>query len=281
MLMRCMMAVMLLLGFAPFTLARGQEQAAKSSPPPDTVLAHINETDDAPADGTTKARTVDVQVLQMPKKAWKEVYRTIDLMRAGDEHAAVEHMEKVVEIDPELPVAHNALGVMYVDVKAYDKAQQQFEQALTLKRDYRLAADNITVVLCLQHRYAEAEPAARRALDIDPEAASSQYLLGSILVVEKRNVDEATKLLERVKGKYARADLFLATVAVQRGDNTAAADEIRDYLRSPSAMERKVAQDWLGNLEKLEQAAKSREGNGGGVDGSGREKVSRHTGEEW
>jgi Flp pilus assembly protein TadD len=267
MLMRCMMAVMLFLSLARFGFAYPQEQNGNgSSAKADTVLARINEPEEEEAARNGKA-TVAVEQLQMPDKAWKEVHRGIAAMRAGNEREAAEHFEKMVAIDPGLPVGHNALGVIYTDLKEYDKAEAEFQKAVAIKPNYRLAMDNVTVVLCLQHRYAEAEPVARRALDMEPEAPSSQYLLGSILVQEGHHREEAERLLLKVKERYPRAWLFLAKNAVDHGETEEAAADVREYLRCPLAMETKLATDWLETLDK--QVAARRNGAPADVGGAG------------
>ena len=85
--------------------------------------------------------------------------------------------------------------------------------------------DNIDVVLCLQFRFAEAEPVARRALQIDPRSHSSQYLVGGILVQQKQYTGEATTLLAEAAAQYPRAWLFLAKASLARGNNEQAVRE--------------------------------------------------------
>ena len=110
----------------------------------------------------------------------------------------------------------------------------------------------------LQHRWAEAELAARHALSMQPDSRDSQYLLGGTLVNEGRNLEEAVELLYRVKDKYARAHLFLAQVAIEQGRTQQAAYELRQYLDCPSAQERGVARSLLTELQNQE-AQKVRE----------------------
>jgi predicted Zn-dependent protease len=128
-----------------------------------------------------------------------------------------------------------------------------------LNPNYRLAADNAAALLCMQHRFAEAEPFARRALTMDPKALSSQYLLGGVLVETGQNTDEAVRLLEQVKFKYSRAWLLLAMASEGRGRLDEAQDEVRGYLRAPSAQQRQVAQEWLARLEQRQEAQRTQD----------------------
>jgi tetratricopeptide (TPR) repeat protein len=265
--MRCMMAVLLLSVVSHFASARPQNAgpgAPSKAPTPDTVLAWIFDPDEQRPPGASAA-TINVALLEMPEKARKELARAKAALHSGDTLAAAQDLEKVVAIDPASAFARNILGVMYVNSKQLDKALAAFEAALSLNPNYHLAADNIAVVLCLQHHWIDAEAAARRALAIQPDSRASQYLLGGILVNEGHNLEEAVELLNRVKDKYARARLFLAQVDMAQGRTQQATDELQQYLDCPSALEREVAQSLLTQLQNQEaQKVREPSPNGGG-----------------
>jgi Tfp pilus assembly protein PilF len=256
--MRCLLAALLLLPVSPVALARSQNDGPTTPPrSPDTVLAWIFDPDE-PQPPHANASTINVALLEMPEKARKELAQASAALHSGDTLAAVQHLEKAVAIDPSSALARNILGVMYVNSNQFDKALAAFQTALSLNPNYHLVADNIAVVLCLQHRWTDAEAAARRALAMQPDSRDSQYLLGGTLVNEGRNLEEAVELLNRVKDKYARARLFLAQVEMQRGRMQQATDDLQQYLESPSALEREVAQSLLTQLQE-QQAQKLRE----------------------
>lgn len=210
--------------------------------------------------GAPKNYVVPVSMLKIPGAALKEMRKSDEALRAGDVRGSAEHLEKMLKWAPDVAVVHNSLGTRYVVLREYDKALAEFQKAVALQPTYRLAMDNITVTLCMQHRYAEAEPTARQALQIEPEAASSKYLLGSILVSEGKPTEEATTLLLSIEDKYPRAKMFLAMSMEMHGEIGRAAEELRDYLRSPMASDNGVAQEWLGRLETRVTA--QRAGNG-------------------
>jgi tetratricopeptide (TPR) repeat protein len=200
---------------------------------------------------------VPVKLLQISRSALKEMQKSDKALKAGDVRGSAEHLENMLTYTPDLAVVHNALGTRYVTLQAYDKGIDEFRKAAALDPKYRLAVDNIAVTMCMQHRYAEAEPVARWALQIQPEAATSRYLLGSILVEEGKITEEASRLLESVQEDYPRARLFLAMTMIAKGDNAQAAEELRQYLSSPRAADNGVAKRWLGSLEKELNAQKA------------------------
>jgi tetratricopeptide (TPR) repeat protein len=257
--MRYMMAVMLMLGTATLSTAHPQSVSLgrPGQVPRDLFLEDpemfINTGPVQKAPGTPAGGTVSVNELKLPDKALKELQRSDKALRAGDMRESAEHLEKALAIYPNLPYAHNQLGLRDAALKDYDKALDEFSKALTLKPDYRLALDNTATVLSLQRRYDKAELAARHALEIEPDAPVSQYILGTTLVQQGKYSDEATELLEKVKSSYPRASLFLAAAAANRQENTSAEEELWEYLQSPESTYRQVAQTWLLILEKRQE----------------------------
>jgi tetratricopeptide (TPR) repeat protein len=263
MLMRCMMAVMLMLGTASLNTTYGQKNnpyhTSGESLMQQELWLHpdvLATKPDVPPQPGVGGATISVSELKIPERARKELERADKSLRSGNLREAAGHVEKGLAIYPQLPQAHNGLGALYAALKEYDKSVDEFGKALALNREYRLAADNLTAVLCLQHKYSEAEPVARRALEMDPGAASSQYLLGSVLVERGHTDEEATRLLQKAKDTYPRAWLFLAKVEFERGDLEGAAEDLRDYLRAPTT-DRQFVQAWLEKIEKQIEAKKN------------------------
>lgn len=257
--MRYMMAAMLVLGTATLATARPQSLSFGRSAQAQRDLFLENPEifmSNAPVQkgsGTPTGDRISVNELKVPDKALKELQRSDKALTAGNIRESAEHLEKALAIYPNLPYAHNQLGLRDAALRDYDKALDEFSKAVTLKPDYRLALDNTATVLTLQHRYDEAELAARHALEIEPTAPLSQYLLGSTLVQQGKYSDEATGLLEKVKPSYPRASLFLAAVAAHRQENTSAEEELWEYLQSPESAYRQLAQGWLEILEKRQE----------------------------
>jgi tetratricopeptide (TPR) repeat protein len=259
MLMRYMMAVMLMLGTAtlatasPQSLSIGRGAQAQRDLFLENPEIFMSNAPVQPGSGTRTGDTVSVGELKLPDKALQELQRSDKALRSGNMRESADHLEKALAIYPSLPYAHNQLGLRDAALKDYDKALDEFSKALTLKPDYRLALDNTATVLSLQHRYNEAESAARHALEIEPAAPLSRYILGSTLVQQGKYSDEATELLEKVKSSFPRASLFLASMAAHRQENTSAEEELWEYLQSPESTYRQLAQGWLVILEKRQE----------------------------
>jgi len=244
-----MMAVMLLSGLATLHTVQAQAPPERS----DTVVTRADDFDRDPH----ATALVAANQLRLPDKVIKELQRSNTSLRHGDLRGSTEHLQRAVALEPDLALTHNALGSRFAELKQFDNALAEFNRALDLNPRYRLAMDNAAVVLCLQFRFAEAEPFARRALQIEPQSHSSQYLLGGILVQQKQYSDEATALLAKAAAQYPRAWLFLAKASLGRGNNEQAGEELKQYLRCPGAIQIKVAQNALAMLEAQQQAEKN------------------------
>jgi Tfp pilus assembly protein PilF len=247
--MRHTTAVILLCALVGSNLAFGQERNLAPNPPAktaDSVWVRFSDPD--------KSATVNLEQLRMPDAARKEFHRALAAFRAGDLRSAANHLENGLAVDPNLSLQHDTLGVLYMYLRERDKALDEFEKALALNPGFCLAMDNAAVVLAVEHRYPEAEEMARRALALDPQALSSQYLLAGILVSEGHNVDEAAALLEKTKARYVRTWLFLAKLADARGEKEKVFEDIQNYLQSPSALSKPLAEGWLRDLQKQQRA---------------------------
>lgn len=256
--MRRMMAVMLW-GIVGLATAYGQNPNKTQTRVTEMVTVRANETEEE-LEERRREGTVPASDLRVPAGVIKQLQRSDKAFRSGDVSGSAGYLEKAVEMDPELALAHNALGARYAQLGQFDKAIEQFQKALAANPRYRLAVDNIAALMCVQHRWKDAEEVARRALELEPYAPSAQYLLGASLVEQGQNGEEATKLLEAAKGRYARAWLFLAKAAGGRGEPWLAAEEVRAYLRCPEATDRPLGQMWLEKFEKAVEEAKVGDG---------------------
>lgn len=260
--MRCMMAVMLFLSAGGLGAAQQQFPTQTHNEPStvyETVVVHVSEPEPSSAAKSSPGTMVTVSQLKVTDKLIKELQRSNQSVRAGDIRGSAEHLEKALAMEPDIPFVHNALGARYTELQEYPKALQEFQRALELNPAFHMAADNAAALLCMQHRFAEAEPFARRALAMDPKALSSQYLLGGILVELGQYTEESMKLLDQTKSKYTRAWLLLAMASEGRGRLDDASEEVRGYLSSPSVMRKQVAEEWLARLEQRQQAQRTQD----------------------
>ncbi len=102
-----------------------------------------------------------------PKAAAINADAGAEYIRLGRYKSALEKLEKALAQDPNLPEAHNIIGVLYKRLAKTDKAEYHFKQAVARDPEYSEAQNNYGVFLCEQGRYREAEERFMKAIS-DP-----------------------------------------------------------------------------------------------------------------
>lgn len=156
----------------------------------------------------------------------------VGYMQSGHFDVALEKLNKALEYDPNLEEAHNAIAVLYEEIKEYELAEQHYRRAVRLNPDYALARMNYGRFLCRYQRPAEGESqflAAANNPKLDsPEAAyigagvcakeipaleRAEAHLGKALEL---NPDAAHALFELAELNYAQGNYLQARTFLQR-----------------------------------------------------------------
>ena len=181
----------------------------------------------------------------------------IGYMQSGHFEVATEKLLKAVQYKDDYPEAHNALAVLYEEIREYNPAEVHYKRAIALKPDYTLAKLNYARFLCAREptRIAEGE-AEFQKLAADPVNAganAADAYAGMALCARQRN-DPAQaetwlrKALEldpnNTSALYAMAELSQTQNKTLQG---------RAFLQRYHARTRPTAQSlWLGIV--IEQA---------------------------
>jgi tetratricopeptide (TPR) repeat protein len=199
--------------------------------------------------------SISTRELLIPPKARKEVQRSQNALQAGDIRSSARHLEKALQIYPGYLEGHNNLGGRYIALQDYEKAVVEFQKAIEIDAWVMQPFNNLSVALFLLRRYPEAETAARNALRLDSNNATARYMLGCILVTERRNPLEATEMLRLTRDEFPDARLLLAEILVRSGDTEAAEGELREYLKIPGAEKKQRVECWVARLRQATASA--------------------------
>jgi type IV pilus assembly protein PilF len=115
----------------------------------------------------------------------------IGYMQSGHFEVATEKLLKALKFNDDYPEAHNAIAVLYEEIREYGPAQTHYQRAIALKSDYVLARLNYARFLCLREpvRTAEGESEFQR-IAADPANAganASEAYAGMALCARQRN----------------------------------------------------------------------------------------------
>lgn len=115
----------------------------------------------------------------------------IGYMQSGHFQVAAEKLLKALEHNDNYPEAHNALGVLYEEMREYNPAETHFKRAVELKPDYTLARLNYARFLCLREplRPADGEAAFQKiaADPVNAGAYAAEAYAGLALCARQRN----------------------------------------------------------------------------------------------
>ncbi len=181
--------------------------------------------------------TVSMQQLthKVPRQAQKAYDKGRQAAIKGDERAAADFYTQAVTADPEFVDAYNELGAADVALGQLPEAAEQFQKAVELAPEHRLALPNLSIVLAKMRRFREAADVARRALRVVPGMAKMQYILAIGLLDEHKGSPEAIKNLQSAATEIPKAHLVAAEVLAEAGRRDEAALELEEYLRTQPA----------------------------------------------
>jgi tetratricopeptide (TPR) repeat protein len=178
--------------------------------------------------------------------------RAVSARAAGLVDEAFASERAALAIDPSNALAHNGLGLLYVDVGRHAEARQSFTQATILD------PTNAAYQVHLGHAARElgdlqaAEASYLRALAIDPRTPDALNGLGVVLV-QTRRADQAVSRLEEavaLEPAFVEAQLNLGIARQEIGDRAGARAAYERVLQAPSrfANEQKAARALLAGL---------------------------------
>ena len=214
------------------------------------VSVHIT---NRPANDNSSPGTISRQQLQhkAPSQARKAFEKGAKAAEKGDLQTAAGFFQTAANIDADFADAHNDLGVVYLGLGQLPKAAEEFQKAVDLAPDHNLAVANLSIVLCDLRRYREAAEAARRALKLAPEQIKMRYILGLCLMEDGGDETEALSNLQRAASEVPAAHLLVARILAKRGERSAAATQVDDYLKtSPAGKDREKLEEWLAALRE-------------------------------
>lgn len=111
-----------------------------------------------------------------PNDALLNYKLSVALNGTGDTAGERAALEKAIQIDPDMAIAHNQLG--YLDSRDGDPsaAEEHFRHAVRAAPAFTDAWVNLAATLAMQSRFAEAESAVASALQLEPKNAQALQL---------------------------------------------------------------------------------------------------------
>ena len=182
--------------------------------------------------GTVSIGEADSQV---PAAARKEFDKATRLVRENKIEEAIESFKRAIAIYPDYLMAHNDLGVQYLNMGRLQEAQDRFEIAIELNVKAFNPNLNLGIVLVKQRNFSDAMERLNRALSIDSSSAAAHLYAGiaSVEIDELQNAEhELSSSLSLGGVALSAAHFFLARVHLKKGEAQRAARELTLYLEA-------------------------------------------------
>jgi Flp pilus assembly protein TadD len=177
---------------------------------------------------------INAELAKVPKRALDKYNKAQELSTREDRAGAIQELQGAIAEYPDFMLAYNELGVQYMKLNDYKKADEALQAALKINAKAFMPLLNRGIVLVTLKRYPEAEPLLREVVKIKSDSAVGHYFLGQA-VANLGKFDEAEKeLLKAVElgGKELKeAHRLLAIIYSSRGEKTKTIAELETYLQ--------------------------------------------------
>jgi tetratricopeptide (TPR) repeat protein len=194
---------------------------------------------------------------RFPKKAVKEYDKGLEAEQQGKKDAAVEHYEASLKVAPDFYPAHNNLGILYLGNSDFKSAEEQFRDAVRLDQNEAQAYFNLSNVLILTRRFAEAQITLAQGLQRRPDSAFGNFLQGC-LYDQTGMLSAAENSLEnalRLDPKMPQVHLQLVNLYLQQNRRSDAIKQLQAFLQDfPNAPAAPKAREILNKLQSAEGA---------------------------
>ena len=152
----------------------------------------------APRPSGSNPRSVDSfeYTRKFPKKAVDAYEAGLKAEREGKSEDALKYYKQALNIAPELYPARNNLGTLYLSRGDTQAASNEFQKVISGNQSDASGYFNMTNLLLLTQRYAEAETMVQEGLRRQPDSAFGKFVEGSLLARTAR-LPEAERSLRQ------------------------------------------------------------------------------------
>jgi len=157
----------------------------------------------------------------------------IDYMRKGQLELAIEKLNKALDQDPDLAIAHSVIALVYQARGETDQAEDHYREALDLNSNDSVTLNNFGTFLCAQNEISDAEKIfLKAARNKDNAAAADAWAnAGTCVRRDPKGLERAEGYLRealRINPKHSNALAQLAQVSYDR----------KEYLRARAFLQR-------------------------------------------
>jgi tetratricopeptide (TPR) repeat protein len=180
------------------------------------------------------ASSISVRQLSIPEKARKFFEKGNHLLAANNPAEGISEYRRAIKVFPDYYEAYYKIGVAELHQEHGAEAEAAFRKAAELSdHRYAPALSGLSLVLCIERRFVEAESAARENLQLDATDATGHYALGLVAYVTGHMLEAENDAVQalRYKPAFLEAYLLLAQVHARQNNPAAVVADLDAYLQ--------------------------------------------------
>jgi hypothetical protein len=181
------------------------------------------------------ASTVSKRELSIPHKAHDDMEKGLALLYGkSDSQGSLKPFERAVQEYPDYYEAYAQIGFAYMKLADTDNSEKAFRKSIEVSQErYAPAYMGLAELLLNGKRFADAEPVARKALEIDSNSWQADSELARTLIELRRpsEAEPSAVAAAALKPDNPNLYLILANIHMQLQNGHALLDDLNHYLK--------------------------------------------------
>jgi Flp pilus assembly protein TadD len=208
------------------------EETMQIDPGTAPLVLGLRKTSQPPANNATSP--VSAHELSIPEKARKAFSKGSHFLAAGDSAGSIVEFQRAIKASADFYEAYHQLGVAELDLQHEAAAEAAFRKSIELSEGrYAPPQSGLSLVLCFEKRFAEAEGVAQVDLQLDPADATGHYALASVFLATNRLAEAEKNALLAIlhRPAFPAAYLLLGQIHQHQNNPVAVVADLDAYLK--------------------------------------------------
>ncbi len=185
--------------------------------------------------GNPGSPTISVREYSIPEKARDAMRKGVALLnQKSDYPGSIKQFQRAIQVYPNYYEAYALMGLAYMRMKDRDQSEKALRKSVALSEErYTDALVMLAALLSSTQRFADAEPLARKAVELDANSWHAQSEVAHALLGLDRP-DEAEKYAlaaVKLRPDNPPLQLLLADVHVHLRNDPALLEDLNAYLK--------------------------------------------------
>ena len=207
--------------------------------------------------------TVSVRELSIPEKARDAMTKGVSLLyQKADYPGSIKQFQRAIAAYPDFYEAYAQMGLAYMNMKNPAESEKALRKSIEISHgNYPDPLFLLAALFSGAHRYADAEPLARKAVAVDADSWHAQSELAQALLGLQR-ADEAEQCAQaavKLQPENPTLRLLLADIHISLRNAPALLDDLNAYLKlapnGPSAAQVREQRDRIQQRLQNSQAS--------------------------